>query len=199
MCLCDSPRLLRALLWPAAAAAAAAATVEGRGGEEKSGAADGSGESASDDSTAKLVMSQLALSDRVLLNKSDLLSPEEVRASTVVKRETLYLPVFLPKKSTRPGKFASPPLCTCAPPAVLSLYVVKYCRCIACITCVSQSYSRMWRFISCVYMGIELPQTRLEPGYSRVYTSKRCTNLRSTRLRRLWPVGDLGHPHRPAQ
>lgn len=98
VCLCDSPRLLRTLLPPppptatataatataavagagAAAAKSEGSTVEGGGGE-KVGAADGSGESESaSDSKARLVMSQLALSDRVLLNKSDLLTPAEV-------------------------------------------------------------------------------------------------------------------------
>lgn len=80
VCLCDSPRLLRTLLPPPAADAAAATSegwaVEGAGGVEV-GAANGSGESASD-SKAKLVMGQLALSDRVLLNKSDLLTPAKV-------------------------------------------------------------------------------------------------------------------------
>ena len=80
VCLCDSPRLLRTLLPPVAAAAAAtseqSAMGGGRGG--KVDAADGSGGVSASDSKAELVMGQLALSDRVLLNKSDLLTPAEV-------------------------------------------------------------------------------------------------------------------------
>lgn len=42
------------------------------------------------DSSAALVMSQLALSDRVLLNKSDLISPEEVWFSRFTPVPSLY-------------------------------------------------------------------------------------------------------------
>lgn len=77
VCLCDSPRLLRTLLPPTAAAASEQSAVGGGGGG-KVDAADGSGGVSASDSRAELVMGQLALSDRVLLNKSDLLTPAEV-------------------------------------------------------------------------------------------------------------------------
>ena len=120
MCLCDSPRLLRLLVPPTAGAGAAvtadggddtaaAATVEGGDGEEKVGAAGGSGESASDDSKAKLVMSQLALSDRVLLNKSDLLTPAEVR--TLNTLETTRFLTVLPQHSRCVPTVVLPKLC----------------------------------------------------------------------------------------
>lgn len=89
VCLCDSPRLLRALVTPPPPSSAAtigasnsadgdalgdlSATV-GQGGEVTTDDKSGGGGGAA----ASLVMSQLALSDRVLLNKSDLITPSEV-------------------------------------------------------------------------------------------------------------------------
>ena len=87
VCLCDSPRLLRTLVAPPSpptppsapvvASAADGAGVEGSAlAEEGSGQTGDSGAAAA--AAAALVMSQLALSDRVLLNKSDLITPAEV-------------------------------------------------------------------------------------------------------------------------
>lgn len=68
VCLCDSPRLLRTLVAspsppPPPPACASTAPVAA---------------SATDGAAATLVLSQLALSDRVLLNKSDLITADEV-------------------------------------------------------------------------------------------------------------------------
>lgn len=90
VCLCDSPRLLRTLVARGHALTGAATdpTPSDRG-SGSSGSRDGEVVATNDrkgerddsegDSTATLVMSQLALSDRVLLNKSDLMTPSEVR------------------------------------------------------------------------------------------------------------------------
>lgn len=100
VCLCDSPRLLRALVAPLpsplstatvgasnssdvdAAEEGSATLVEG--GEQTSdetSTGGGGGGSGGGAAAASLVMSQLALSDRVLLNKSDLITPIEVRTA----------------------------------------------------------------------------------------------------------------------
>lgn len=79
VCLCDSPRLLRMLVAPPPTAVSAG---DGDAGAKRSVLAVEGGEQAGNDSSdaaATLVMSQLALSDRVLLNKSDLITPAEVR------------------------------------------------------------------------------------------------------------------------
>ncbi|CAM9600127.1 unnamed protein product [Scytosiphon promiscuus] len=101
VCLCDSPRLLRELVAPPPPPSPSAATIgapisadgdaiekassmvregdqgssDGRPGEGGGGGGGGGGAAA-----ANLVMSQLALSDRVLLNKSDLITPAEGEA-----------------------------------------------------------------------------------------------------------------------
>lgn len=84
VCLCDSPRLLSILAAPPSAALSARGADEavGEGSsshreEGKVGVAEEGGASTGG-SSAPLVMSQLALSDRVLLNKSDLITPAEV-------------------------------------------------------------------------------------------------------------------------
>ncbi|CAB1117394.1 unnamed protein product [Ectocarpus sp. CCAP 1310/34] len=83
VCLCDSPRLVRTLMTPPPPplpptiaegnSDAKSSTPVEEGGEEEEEAADSSAAAAA----ATLVKSQLALSDRVLLNKSDLISPAQ--------------------------------------------------------------------------------------------------------------------------
>lgn len=84
VCLCDSPRLLRTLVAPPpppppplarASTSVVASTTDGASAEGSSAA----GPAAA--AAATLVMSQLALSDRVLLNKSDLITPAEVSSA----------------------------------------------------------------------------------------------------------------------
>eukprot|EP00752_Nemacystus_decipiens_P007212 g6455.t1 len=89
VCLCDSPRLLRALVAPPpppppvpahvvpSAAAGGADTKGSACAEEASEETSDLGAARPAAATATLVMSQLALSDRVLLNKSDLVTPAE--------------------------------------------------------------------------------------------------------------------------
>lgn len=67
VCLCDSPRLLPTLVLPPPPPMPAA--EEGDGQPSDSSAAGGA---------AALVMSQLALSDRILLNKSDMITTTDV-------------------------------------------------------------------------------------------------------------------------
>lgn len=83
VCLCDSPRLLRTLV---------ASTTSNAGAEGSAPAEEGSGQTSDSSGTgpaaaaaATLVMSQLALSDRVLLNKSDLITPAEVSSTYVAQ------------------------------------------------------------------------------------------------------------------
>lgn len=99
VCLCDSPRLMRTLLAPTpppppplarALAPVAASTTDGAGAEggsealaeeedeQKSGSSAAGPAAEAAAAAATLVMSQLALSDRVLLNKSDLITADEV-------------------------------------------------------------------------------------------------------------------------
>lgn len=90
VCLCDSQRLLRTFEAPAPPPPPSG-NVSGSGTEsctrgtedlkDDIGLSLGGGEVKEDrSSSVGLVMSQLALSDRVLLNKSDLITPEEVSA-----------------------------------------------------------------------------------------------------------------------
>lgn len=73
VCLCDSPRLLRTLI----PSSVIGETADSIGAQAVAGTADALAPSATD-ASATLVMSQLALSDRVLLNKSDLITSSEV-------------------------------------------------------------------------------------------------------------------------
>lgn len=86
VCLCDSPRLLRTLVSQPESAGRDATEVDDEGaatniGDEKEGTrvASNGYHAETVDATASLVASQLALSDRVLLNKSDLITSDEVR------------------------------------------------------------------------------------------------------------------------
>lgn len=82
VCLCDSPRLVRTLMAPPPPPPT---TTEDKGDAKSSTPVEESGEEGATDSSAAaaatLVKSQLALSDRVLLNKSDLISPAQVSRS----------------------------------------------------------------------------------------------------------------------
>ncbi|CAM9166451.1 unnamed protein product [Ectocarpus sp. 6 AP-2014] len=84
VCLCDSPRLVRTLMAPPPPPTttvtegngdAKSSTPVEEGAEEEEEATDSSAAAAAAAAAATLVKSQLALSDRVLLNKSDLISP----------------------------------------------------------------------------------------------------------------------------
>lgn len=75
VCLCDSPRLLRTLI-PSSASGENATT-----GESSSSSTSSEQVAGIEDASAVLVMSQLALSDRILLNKSDLVTSDEVSVS----------------------------------------------------------------------------------------------------------------------
>lgn len=78
--LCDSPSLLRTLM-PAVSEGGSVMPDRGYSSaeaEEKEERAELRSAEERSDSTSTLVMSQLALSDRILLNKSDLLSDAEV-------------------------------------------------------------------------------------------------------------------------
>ncbi|CAM9882120.1 unnamed protein product [Ascophyllum nodosum] len=89
VCLCDSPRLLRALVAPPPPPKNLESKVEGRAessGDREMEISWRDTEEVDIKSSTALVMSQLALSDRVLLNKTDLITREEGDAlETTVK------------------------------------------------------------------------------------------------------------------
>lgn len=87
VCLCDSPRLLRTLIPPSASGENATSI----GAQAVVVTADALAQS-STDASASLVMSQLALSDRVLLNKSDLMTPDEVSISFDRLKVAMHVP-----------------------------------------------------------------------------------------------------------
>ena len=103
VCLCDSPRLLRALVAPPPPPKNLESKIEGRAessGDREVEISWRDTEEADIKSSTALVMSQLALSDRVLLNKADLITREEVSAPPSFDTWCAWVSVVPSKTST---------------------------------------------------------------------------------------------------